>query len=404
MKSTTRVGAGIALGAWTAGLCVFAIGCGESTTQTMEDAGASVDSAVAIDSFIPIDAFMPTDAGPRIDLAMPIDSGGPRDLGNDFGIDSHVVSRHLRDTLCAPVSMTLCENFTTCGCDVRGPIDVPSCVAQQIAGCGESMDELALAVAAGQYEIQEDLLTACVAELSGAAELCAPLNITASASCALAFSATTPIGSACAGATFGFGCARGAGYCDGSTGFVCRALPEVGATCSSACASPSVCHAGICGDRVVEDGTCASTSECAAGLQCAGGRCLTPRPLGGMCDGTHPCHGGLSCAGGVCVDGFPGCSSGTECDADSSCRGVDTNICSAPRGEGERCTSSDACITGLVCDYVAERCVTPPTAGESCESVSDCAPGYYCEYGDGSSVCQPLPGVGELCVGGGHHH
>lgn len=378
-------------------------GCGESTTQSGDDAGTGSDTGISMDA---------GDAGPHLDMStipdmahsdstvLP-DTGPPVDMGVDLGIDASVVAAHLREVLCDPVATALCASYATCGCDVLGAMDMTACVREQSANCGTSMDDIAYNVATGGMVIDETLLTACASELSSVVGLCANLDGSNAPSCYLAFSSTLAIGSGCESGGLGNGCARGAGYCDGTTGYICREAPSAGESCTSTCTGSSVCRSGVCGDRIAAGSSCARSSECATGLVCATAHCVAPSAVGGSCDEARPCHVGLTCTGGTCVDSLPSCTDSSTCGPEASCRGADVYECHAIGGEGTPCSGSDACIEGTACNYSTGVCVAAPGESESCESISDCANGYYCDYASGSPTCRVLPGVGEECAGGG---
>lgn len=118
--------------------------------------------------------------------------------------------------------------------------------------------------------------------------------------------------------------------------------------------------------------------DCAQGLLCDGEICADPcdrKGEGEPCIG-HACEAGLTC---VITENGAG----------------QTSACTRPAKLGQSCVDV-WCEDDLVCDEMG-KCAVAPKIGEPCTSV--CADGAWCDYADlEAPVCRAAKGEGEPCT------
>jgi hypothetical protein len=151
-------------------------------------------------------------------------------------------------------------------------------------------------------------------------------------------------------------------------------------------------------------------SDCAQGLLCAGNIFISdetfcydpcapatvdaPCPAAG-CGDTMVCTRASACAPKVGRDGDE-CSYGVDCGPGLACDVTldEDAVCFPGFGPGESCGDCWYCCAG---DYycAASMCEPLPGAGELCGGADECADGLYCE--DGSAECAAVPEIGEAC-------
>jgi hypothetical protein len=102
------------------------------------------------------------------------------------------------------------------------------------------------------------------------------------------------------------------------------------------------------------------------------------------------------------------CEIDEECVGDSVCLALDScpGVCAPRQTAGEPCTSDDQCADGLVCSVVTELCVAPRAEGETCEGgvEAQCTPGLLCLGADEETgrvgTCRTVDGLFVALEGG----
>jgi hypothetical protein len=199
----------------------------------------------------------------------------------------------------------------------------------------------------------------------------------------------------------GFRCAEG--YCGAISGFRGLCAP---------CSVDEECQHGVCmqaeGGRRSCAPYCGREGDCPSGSVCvdlAGVEAPICLPRSGRCPvgvggAGKSCLGPSGCASGLCMlqegDGHgrcvDGCNAGV-CPEGGRCESVDDEpICLpslAPDGA--------SCLHGLEC--AGELCVSLASEAvctRACEGDSNCADGWACDQVEGSGLCLPSTGGGEI--------
>lgn len=172
------------------------------------------------------------------------------------------------------------------------------------------------------------------------------------------------------------------------------------------------------GERACKADCDPDAGDCESGLRCnAWGNSRPSGPTeGGYCHGPgtgagaqcRPCRDDGTCGDGlVCVDyggakscrqpcsATRGCGDGVRCIATPELGSV-AALCSCGEplgGEGDACTSTSACETGLTCvdDDDSRMCL------RTCASSSECSDGFECLAIDGRNYCAPTGRNGPSC-------
>ena len=171
------------------------------------------------------------------------------------------------------------------------------------------------------------------------------------------------------------------GVCDTATG-LCSNPPKADdslCTDGNACTQTDTCQAGVCtGTNTV---TCAASDQCHVAGVCdtVAGVCTNPTKADGTaCSDGSACTTGDTCQAGACAPG-----TATTCTAEDQCHvaGVcdtATGICSNPQkadgtscGDGNPCTQTDACQSGVCTGGNPVLCI----ASDTCHEPGVCDPG-----------------------------
>ena len=208
----------------------------------------------------------------------------------------------------------------------------------------------------------------------------------------------------------------------------------------AACQQDSQCASGACTGSNIKCGECVAATLgsaadcsgdkenlCAPGLVCvnsgASSNCATRTLVqeGGRCgNNAQVCAAGLSCedaahdgqstcrktvaAGGICADSkgaIATCDKGGSFRCDST-----TKSCVALSNEGEACTDTNRCATGLLCDDTSKKCRAAKTnvaVNSACQYGDACVTGASCSGTDlvtGKQVCANLLNEGADCSPG----
>jgi hypothetical protein len=176
--------------------------------------------------------------------------------------------------------------------------------------------------------------------------------------------------------------------------------PMTGSTLGAACQSPSDCTSpqfcvdlgngsAVCSESC--SGTCSEPGFMCAPLQGGGGACIADpnaQPFGSSCTASTDCasqqcvanpSGGRFCSQtcGTCPQGYV-CGQGV-CQVDQGGGSPDggPGPTTTGAGQGEPCSSSASCLTGLSCvnDGSRQYCTTP------CSDASQCPGGFQCTSG-----------------------
>ena len=123
--------------------------------------------------------------------------------------------------------------------------------------------------------------------------------------------------------------------------------------------------------------------------------CRDKRPNGGKCGQDAGCISG-HCVSGYCRE-CPTAGSSTGCDASFQfCQRTDgfkTHVCRRRKDNGLTCTSSNACESRYCVSGFCREC---PTA----DSFTGCTGGKFCQrlYNGKTHVCRPQKGNGDTCT------
>src|SRR5262249_5746908 len=208
------------------------------------------------------------------------------------------------------------------------------------------------------------------------------------------------------------------GVCDPSTGMCSNPIKPVGASCTdgNACTQTDTCDQdGSCMGAFLV--TCSPLDQCHNAGTCnpLNGACSNPtKPNGSACDDAN------SCTTDACQNGSCHRTNAVTCGAPDQCHGVgtcdpDTGACSNPTkdngtpcSDGDACTQTDACVSGIcigddrvVC-HALDQCHEPGSCNPASGQCSNpAAPdGLSCD--DGNQCTIAAKGPGGTCVGGGN--
>ena len=208
-----------------------------------------------------------------------------------------------------------------------------------------------------------------------------------------------------------------------ATGSVCRAGACAPVACAAGCARGEVCDdvSNMC--RPIK--ACRFAEPCGDGGICEG----SPQPDNEPCNDGNDCSFADHCMAGSCVGTGYSCPAPDQCQQAVACAGdggcaVTPKIDGTPCDDGQLCTASDQCVSG-VCNGSPYTCtptmcaatsvcagdggceVTPRNAGASCDD------GVACTFDDAcgdAGLCEgttySCPGVTEckqagVCLGDG---
>jgi hypothetical protein len=353
-------------------------------------------------------------------------AGGQADAGSDAGQSLPLAE------LCAAYTADLCTYLMQCeSSDFK---DMAQCLAEtDCLGVATLMKE----VAAGAVGYDPAAAGACQARFQSdpchfAPYLFIPEVFEVLVQCPGTLTPMRAAGGPCADTTecpTGYFCQRAGKLCPGT----CTAFTPLGQACSNGapCGPGGDCLNGICRPPPKAGDTCASASDCGGVVYTCPADPTCPQNI--WCDvaGTHTCQVGVG-AGATCgpvsADGGAGttiacdhtlwCDSalinqsgtcqafggaGTRCNQDGCgpglhCVGFTTNgavvtlgTCTAPGGNGDPCTFSGDCATGLGCP--SGTCVPPVGIGSPCTIDTDCQSGLFCS----NSVCLTARYPGDPC-------
>jgi hypothetical protein len=172
------------------------------------------------------------------------------------------------------------------------------------------------------------------------------------------------------------------GVCNNDTGGVCRHEPVAnGTTCNdgNACTQTDTCQTGVC--------TGANPIACAAPDQCkeqgvcntATGACsYASKPNSTPCNDGNACTQTDTCQTGVCTGASPvACAAPDQCKEQGVCNTA-TGACSyaskpnsTPCNDGNACTQTDTCQTGVCTGASPVACAAP----DACQEQGICNPG-----------------------------
>lgn len=178
------------------------------------------------------------------------------------------------------------------------------------------------------------------------------------------------------------------GYCEGesSTSDTCIFADCASGYCCGGVCSPTVCSVAT-GCRI--DGDCIH-AKCMAGMCAAigGESCATASCSSGATPALACCSSTLVCADHAITYCSLGdsCSGINECEPSSLYCSTVATTCTALIIDGNTCTTSVSCVSGLCCDGT---CRTQCLVGESCTIASQCASGY-CDTAT-THACQLRP-------------
>ena len=173
--------------------------------------------------------------------------------------------------------------------------------------------------------------------------------------------------------------------------------------CATACPAPDACHTQgscdpatkTCTNPPKPDGTaCNDGNACTQTDVCTAGACTGENPV--MCSPSDSCHVAGTCdmATGQC--GNPAAPDGTGCDDGNACTRSDacmTGVCTG--SDPVVCTPLDQCHVTGTCDTATGNCDNPDaTDGTACNDDDACTQTDACMSGTctGSNpvVCAPL--------------
>jgi hypothetical protein len=145
---------------------------------------------------------------------------------------------------------------------------------------------------------------------------------------------------------------------------------------------------------VPEGAACERDVECAGDGDCnqdtGSGRCVIEG--GRHLNQGEPCNG--SCDGNACSISVGGSAGSPVVQGEGYCYRSDGLYCSEGRvcellgGSGAGCTSSEGCVDGTYCDFLAAQCAPRRKDGESCLFSEECASGR-CAGDVPSMSCAP---------------
>lgn len=191
--------------------------------------------------------------------------------------------------------------------------------------------------------------------------------------------------------------------CRKKIGYGCNyvASSNTCATSSSTCSADSDCQEGFTCNLTVHTCTqihrCNTDAECVSGDKCVSGRCITPDPNAGKngqsCKIDGSCDLGLRCitrnvttSDKVCSNLQVGSACASNDDCVSNAWGQPTcvnKVCSGSTGkaQGEACTTTGQCASGLSCtnNVCSSRTLSPQ--GGACVTTNDCVSGLACRNG-----------------------
>lgn len=406
------------------------------------DAKDSVDSAVGSDA---VDTSGGADAADAAD-------GADADAGADAGADATPPAAIALADLAAAVAVELCKaNFDTCPPEKKIPYATQvGCVAAVAAADAADFAKLAALVAAGKLTFDGQAAAQCLAL---AAESCSNFELVEGPPvCTKVFVGKSTSGAACG---YNVECASDYCYTPTSCAGTCKKRVLLGASCSDKdmCEAGAVCSGGVCVANLLKGaGAACNPLKCKEGLYCANTeKCTSLVKLGGSCDIVGACEPGAQCidngAGGVCKpmpqngeacvpdslsDVSTQCATGLVCFNDGSpvgicapkvaiggacvnsshCGGWDVHCigpagqktCQLLSGKGGPCQTGDltqgewgGCLDPYTCGKGV--CIDPPGLGQTCadDILKDCSDQLMCNYI--TSVCEALPGPGEVCYG-----
>ncbi|MEO5768284.1 MAG: lamin tail domain-containing protein, partial [Polyangia bacterium] len=195
--------------------------------------------------------------------------------------------------------------------------------------------------------------------------------------------------------------------CSAATGFGCsNVAAPAGTSCSdgNACTTGDVCNAGVCSPGTPR--ICAAADQCHVPGVCDpdSGSCSNPAKANGTtCSDGNLCTASDSCISGVCRGGTE-----TVCGAPDSCHSIGacdpaTGLCSNPPltngascSDGNVCNGAETCQAGICSSAPPLACQNPgPCQVGSCDPVLGCllanvANGTGCQSAGacGAGICQ----------------
>jgi hypothetical protein len=175
-------------------------------------------------------------------------------------------------------------------------------------------------------------------------------------------------------------------------------------TCDTIDADRPECDAVVSGN-VAQGGACLVDFDCASGHCVVGascpGVCTAYVGVGGDCSAAGArCAPGLGCGGGRCVAvTTPSATQGQPCVSGTCASGLycdpTTSKCAPSKKSGSCAGAPDACMFGYAC-VESGVCVALAGRGERCGPEARCGAGWACSDG----VCGPPPGIGAPCASG----
>ena len=329
-----------------------------------------------------------TDAGP------PDAPSGDASSG-DASPDAVTPMGDLESTYCRPLSQSICESASECGCGVvlpGGAVDVPACTTRLTAECmtgwGPFLDMGAV--------LDPAAASACAAMIEARTLPCdEPSGLVVFATCAPFLVDPAAIGASCRTPY----CAGGEGRCVEGT---CRAAAGVDAPCGGmfACDAGLVCDDGTCRALLAEGASgCDADLDCAPPLRCIEGSCSPLRARDAACTDSSQCERGLICDAGACAIRESTTCSESENPCGSLERCAAFPVCVAQGGAGASCADNADCAAELYCADETRTCQARPGLDQACGNGVSCAAGLGCDL-DGAGLCRALPGMGQPCLFG----
>jgi hypothetical protein len=191
-------------------------------------------------------------------------------------------------------------------------------------------------------------------------------------------------GQAC---TAGTDCASGAcvdGFCcNAACNQACEVCNVTPGTCTAApkgAGGRTSCGVGSCnGTSHVCSNACSTDADCSASGFCNAGTCIAVSAQGTACTRDR------QCASGTCTDGFC-CSSGCSgpCETCAAAKGASANGTCTPLAA----TTKPVACGGYACSGTSGACAT------SCTDDAGCSSGYYCD----GAFCQKARAQGDGCT------
>jgi len=181
------------------------------------------------------------------------------------------------------------------------------------------------------------------------------------------------------------------GSCDGATGICSNPKQTDGTACDdkNQCTQTDSCVSGICAGK--SPVTCPIPDQChtAGACDAATGLCSNPAKIDGVrCDDGNKCTQSDSCQAGTCTGASPlVCAALDQCHDAGTCSPA-TGACSNPNkamgspcDDGDACTQTDACVSGMC---VGQSPVTCPPPDECHEPGTCQPPAGTCSYANQS--------------------